>query len=172
MRHFRGFQGSRSRSTPRPVLNSYKKVLKFAPASFAAGFNNMFLIQGLDGITPKQTSSTDGQVPTGAVVKFIEVQFAVNNAVSTPVFVNCTLQYNDSTQVMQDPDTIGGNAQRNQCLHMDLFSVGQNQNSTHKFKFKIPKKFQRIRDGRDWALTWSNSNSVNVAMQAIYKFYW
>ncbi len=155
----------------RPVIQSYKKVLHFAEASFSAGFQTEFIAQGQDSVAAGQTSATDGKVPTGALIKYFEVQFAVNNAVATPAFLNCTIQYKLGGQTMIDPDAVGGNLQRNQVLHMDLFSVGNDQNSTHKFKFKVPKMFQRVREGMDWGLVWRNSATVTRECQIIYKFY-
>ncbi len=168
----RGYRGSRSRSgRPRPVIQSFKKVLNILPASFTAGFQSIFLVQGVDSVAVGQLSNTDAQVPTGAMVKFIEIQFCVANLVAVACYINCTIQLRHSGQTAQDPDTIGGNKQRNQVFHQDLYTVGLNQNSTHKFKFKIPKKFQRVREGDDWLLTWKNSASVNQSAQIIYKFY-
>ncbi len=141
-------------------------------ASFASsGFQSEFLAQGIDSVAAGQTSATDAGVPTGSVIKFIEVQFAANNATAAPCYLNCSLQYKLSTQAVVDPRAVGGNPQRNQVLHMDMFSVGADQNSTHKFRFKIPKGFQRIREGMQWVLVWSNSASINRTVQVIYKFY-
>jgi len=167
--YHRGFRGGRRRSSaPKPVTRTYKKVLNFADASFSAGFQQEQFALGVDGVAITQGSATDGNVPTGSKIKFVEFQFAVHNSVETPCFINCTLQYRLSGQTVQDPDLIGGNAQRNQVLHQDLFSVGALQNSTHKFKFKIPPKFQRLREGMAWSLTWSNSATVNRECQIIY----
>ncbi len=168
--YHRGSRGFRRRSTPRPMVNTYKKVLNFVEASFTAGFQNEFLVQGKDGISPKQTSKTDGEVPTGSTVKYIEVQFAISNIVSTPCYINCSLQQVLGNQTAIDPDAVGGNKQRNQVFHQDMYVVGKDQNSNHKFKFKIPPKYRRVREGADWVLTWSNSASVNRAVQVVYKF--
>ncbi len=165
----RGFRGSRRRSMPRAINKTYKKVLNFANASFSPGTENVFLVRGQDSVAIGQVSATDGNVPTGSVVKFIEVQFAVHNSVETPCFVNCTLQYKLQSQSTINPDTVGGDAQRNQVLHQDLFAVGALQNSTHKFKFKIPKRYQRVRELMDWVLVWSNTATVNRQIQIIYK---
>ncbi len=170
MRHFRGSRGMR-RGGMRPVIQSYKKVLFMANASFTAGFQSELLVDGVDSVAAGQTSATDGKVPTGSLVKFIEIQFAVNNSVATPCYLNCSIQYTYEGQNAIAPNVVGGNKQRNQVFHMDLFSVGQDQNSTHKFKIKIPKGFQRIREGMQWKLTWSNSATVNRELQVIYKFY-
>ncbi len=171
MFHTRGFRGGRKRSGPRPVIQSFKKVLFFVQASFSSGFQSEQLVLGVDSVAAGQTSATDAGVPTGSLVKFIEVQFAVNNSVATPAYVNCTLQLIQSQQTALDPGLVGGNTRRNNVFHMDMFSIGQDQNSTHKFKFKIPKGFQRVKEGTQWALVWSNSATVNRQCQAIYKFY-
>ncbi len=170
MFHTRGFRGTRRR-TIRPVIQSYKKVLIFADASFGAGFNNQFILAGVDDVAAGQTTPTDNKVPTGSIVKYFEIQFALANNVATPIYINCTIQYKLAGQSFIDPELVGGNQQRNQVLHMDLFSVGANQNSTHKFKFKVPKQFQRCRDGMQWAMVWHTTGTINNKTQIIYKFY-
>ncbi len=167
----RGYRGSRRRSGPRPVIKSFKKVIFRISASFSAGFATEQIAIGVDALAPGQVSVTDPNVPTGSIIKYIEVQFAATNVVSTPCFINCTLQYLVAGQAVINPNAVGGSNQRNQVLHMDMFTIGANQNSTHKFKFKIPKKFQRLRAGMEWQLAWTNSATVNRQMQAIYKFY-
>ncbi len=141
------------------------------PASYAAGFNNQIFLTGVDSVAAGQTGVVDGDVPTGSIFKYVEVQFCASNVVSTAIFVNCTLQYKLAGQPLVDPELVGGSAQRNQVLHQDKFTVGADQNSTHKFKFKIPKQFQRIREGVQWSLTWSNNGTINNTTQIIYKFY-
>ncbi len=161
---------SRSRGI-RPVIQSYKKSLIFADASFIAGFQAENIAEGDDTKVAGQISATDSDVPTGSMVKWFEVQFAANNSVAVPNYVNCTIQYKLVGQSFIDPDLVGGNKQRNQVLHADLFSVGDSQNSTHKFKFKVPKQFQRLREGMIWALVWGNTATLNRKVQIIYKFY-
>ncbi len=153
------------------VIQSFKKVLFYFPASIGSGFTNNLIVNGVDSIAAGQLSATDVQVPTGSILKYFEIQFAANNPTGVPIYLNCTIQYKDAGQSFIDPNAVGGNAQRNQVLHMDYFSVGQNQNSTHKFKFKVPSKFQRVRESRQWALVWSSSGTINFSMQMIYKFY-
>ncbi len=170
MRRFRGFRGGRKQGM-RPVIQSYKKVLNFAEASFAAGSNTETLVQGVDSVAAGQTTATDAQVPTGSIIKYLEIQFPVTNAVDQTAYINCSIQYTLAGQTFVNPDAVGGDDQRNQVLHQDLFSVGFNQNSTHKFKFRIPKQFQRVRENMFWILGWSNSNTVNRRVQCIYKFY-
>ncbi len=145
--------------------------MNYASASFSAGFQQEQLAVGTDAIAPKQDNATDAQVPTGCIIKYFEIQFAVNNSVATPVYINCSIQFQLQSQTAVDPDLVGGNARRNQVLHQELFSVGQDQNSTHKFKFKVPKRFQRVKEGMQWLLVWSNSATVNREAQCIYKMY-
>ncbi len=165
----RSFRGGRRRSTG-VRRQTFKKVLNFSEASFAAGNRQEILVEGVDSVAAGQTSATDGKVPTGCDVRYFEVQMPVTNAVNQTAYINCSLQYLLNGQSAVDPDAVGGSKQRNQVLHQELFSVGFNQNSTHKFKLKIPKAFWRMREGSFWVLNWSNSNTVNRRLQVIYKF--
>ncbi len=169
----RGFRGSRRRSTsgPKAIIQSFKKQLLFADASFGVGFRDQQFITGFDSITAGQTSATDAGVPTGSSVKFVEIQAAMQNPTDNPLYINCSIQYILNSQSYVDPDVIGGHKQRNQVFHTELYSIGQGQNSTHKFRFKIPKGFQRIKDGTKWALVWNNTVASNAKFQIIYKFY-
>ncbi len=151
------------------MRKTYKKVLNYSEASFAAGSRDENLVIGVDSIAIGQTSATDANCPTGARISFIEVQMPITNAVDQTAYINCSLQYTLVGQTGTDPDAVGGSKQRNQVMHQELFSVGFNQNSTHKFKLKVPRQFQRIREGMSWILTWSNSNTVNRRLQVIYK---
>ncbi len=169
--YHRGSRGGRRRSSaPRPLVVTYKKVINFSEASFAAGSRAENLVVGVDSTAAGQTSATDANVPTGARVKYLEIQFPVTNNVNQTAYINCSLQYLLSGQGAVDPDAVGGAANRNQVLHQELFSVGFNQSSTHKFKFKIPPRFQRLRETMKWVIMWSNSNTVNRRIQCIYKF--
>ncbi len=171
MFHSRGYRGSRRRSIPKVAVNSFKKVLNFKSASFTAGFTNEQFLIGVDGSAQTQTTNVDGNITTGSIFKYAEIQFCISNVVSTAVYINCTIQYRLSGQSFIDPDLVGGNPQRNQILHQELFVVGANQNSTHKFKFKVPKRFQRVREGMAWSVVWRTNATVNRETQIIYKVY-
>ncbi len=170
---YRSYRGSRRRSSmrPRQVVQSYKKVILHASASFTAGFQQEVMSTGVDSVAAGQTSATDVNVPTGAVITNMEIQFAAANVAAAACFINANVQYVQNNQTLQDPDTIGGNPQRNQVLYTKLYSVGEGQNSTFIIKFKIPKKFQRVREGMSWLFVWNNSASITRKMQVIYKFY-
>ncbi len=156
---------------PRPVIQSYKKVLLFADASFAAGNRGEQTAIGTDSVAAGQTSATDPAVPTGSIIKYIEFQLALNNGTPVPCYVNVAIQYLLESQGVVDPDSVGGSGKRNQTLHMEMFSVGADQNSNHKFRFKVPKRFQRLREGMQWQFVWNNTATVNRKLQIIYKFY-
>ncbi len=166
----RGYRGFRRKSgPPRPFVQTFKKVLNFLEASLPSGFTTELLVSGIDGVALHQSTNVDAQVPTGSKVKFIEVQFVISNLVSIHCYINCSLQLTLAGQGVIDPQAVGGNSQRNQVFHQDLFVVGADQNSTHKFRFKIPKGFQRMREGMKWNLVWSTNQTVNRAVQVIYK---
>ncbi len=154
-----------------PVIQSYKKVLNFLEASFSPGSNNIFLSQGRDSLAAGQTSNTDGEVPTGAIIKYIEIQFVVANNGANGAFINTAIQYKLEGQSAILATQVGGDGQRNQVLHQSMFLVGGSQNSAHIFRFKVPKKFQRVREKMDWVFSWTNTASVQMSTQVIYKFY-
>lgn len=171
MRHFRGFRGSRRNSGTKPVVKSYKKVLNVLEAGYAAGFRTIAIATGTDAIASGQTSITDAAVPTGSIIKYVEVQFSLTNVTSANIYVNTTFGYRLAGQVVVDPVLIGGNNKRNQIIHMSQNGIGTNQNFNRTFRFKIPKQFQRLREGMLWDFTWRNNASVNAQTQVIYKFY-
>ncbi len=169
---YRSYRGSRrSNGGSRPVVQSFKKVLNIVPASYTAGFTKVRLANGQDSVAAGQTGNTDDNVPTGSIIKYIEIQFSAVNLVAAACYINTTLGYLLAGQVAKDPLTIGGNTQRNQILHQSQFVAGLSQNANRTFKFKIPKKFQRLRENMEWVFTWNTSASVSASIQVIYKFY-
>ncbi len=170
MRRFRS--GPRSRRGAGPVVQSFKKVIKYAGASFGAGFNSQFIATGKDSQTAEQTGPTDVDCPTGCIIKYIEIQTAQHvGAANAAVYVNATIQYKLDGQAFIDPQTVGGAKQRNQVLHMQLFNVGHDQNSTRVYRFKVPKQFQRLKVGMSWAFVWATDTTIGQSSQIIYKFY-
>lgn len=159
-------------SRTRSVIQSYKKVLNFAPASHAAGAQAIFtLTNGVDSIAAGQTSVADGNIPTGSVVKFIEIQFSTVNLISVASFMHLTIQQVHSGQSAIAGNAVGGNPQRNQVFHQEMLSLGQDQNNNRKVRFMIPKKFQRVREGDRWQWTVTCDTIWTDALQVIYKFY-
>lgn len=168
--YHRGSRGSRRRSGPRPFVKTFKKVINSGQASVTSGANDEVIAVGVDAIAPGQTTVTDANCPTGSRIRFIEVQFVAVNLLAGAAFINCSFQYTLNGQGILDPNLAGGNPQRNQILHQEMFSAGPDQNSNHKFRIKIPPKFQRLREGMTWRLVWNGSGTVTRIVQSIYKF--
>ncbi len=165
----RSFRRTRSLGT---VVQSFKKVLDFAGASRAAAAKiDFILVTGDETVVAGQTAPTDSKVPTGSVVKYIEIHYAVSNLVNVTVKQDICIQYTRSGQTSINPNAVGGNPQRNQVLYQRMFFVGTNQNNNPIYRFKIPSKFQRVREGDSWIFTTVGDVVHSNAMKAIYKFY-
>lgn len=161
----------RRMSMPRQVIQSYKKVLNIAPATIAAGSNNNIFVTGVDSVAAGQASPIDSGVPTGSIIKFIEIQIACGQIVGGSVFIHYSLQLLRSGQSSVPSNVVGGSNRRNQVLHQNFYQLGINQNFNRTLKMKIPRMFQRIREGDLWLLEMTNSNSLAIGFQIIYKFF-
>ncbi len=157
---------------PRPVIKSFKKVLNFAPASYVSSTKiNRIITTGTDGASADQASVTDPTIPTGAIVKYFEIQTSFVNLASTTSFINVAIELLRSGQSSIDPRLVGGDPIRNQVFYQLQFNVGKDQNSNHVFRFKIPKKYQRVRAGDKWIFVFVSNAVGSESTQIIYKFY-
>ncbi len=168
---FRGYRGSRRSNGPRQVVQSFKKVINHAPASFTAGTNVYALTLGTDSTAAGQTGPTDTAVPTGAVIKYIEIQLALANLGTGAGFIHVAIEQLHDGQSIVAPNVVGGNPRRNQVFFQRLYNVGADQSFYATFKLKIPKKYQRVREGDNWQFVWINGATMSASLQAIYKFY-
>ncbi len=159
------------RRAPRTIVKTYKKVLNFAPASHAAGLKvNFDLVIGFDSTSPGQGSATDNTVPTGSIIDFIEIQYGVVNLAAAACFIHISMQNRLSGQSATiAPNVIGGNPQRNQVLHQEMRSIGQNQNATFVFKWRVPKHLRRIREGSIFTFVILGTTAITDSCQVIYK---
>ncbi len=167
-RHYR-----RSRTTAmRPVIQSFKKVLNYAPASRAAGAKLDFeMATGQDSVAAGQTGPTDVNVPTGSIIKSFTIQYSCQNLVNIASFLYISVQRALPSQTTLSPNVIGGSNQRNQ-VHLQMQkSVGQNQQVNFSITFKVPKKYQRVREGARWVFVTLPTQIQTDALQVIYKFY-
>ncbi len=154
------------------VVQSQKVILTYAPASRTGGTIVPFgLSEGKDGIPAGQASGTDETVPTGSVIKFMEIQYCVSNLTNQACFSSVSIQRIHTGQSHIDPRSVGGDAQRNQVFFQKIFNIGDNQNSNHVFRFKIPKKYQRVREGDKWQFVTVNDSNIDDNLQVIYKYY-
>lgn len=152
------------------VTQSYKHIRNIAPASIAAGTQTAHLMaQGVDNYVGP--GANNNQVPTGAIVTGFDIQVGFANLVSIASFVWVTVQHLRSGQTAIDNQGVGGNAQRNQ-VHLQLQrTLGQNQNRDFHLNFKIPKKYQRVREGDEWRICLKSDTIRTEAVQIIYKHY-
>ncbi len=163
---------SMRRSQPRQVVQSFKKVLNFAPTSHASGLKvDSVLSLGTDSVAAGQTGPTDAAVPTGSVITEFVIQFAVSNLAAASCFQHISMQRLDTTQITISPNVTGGSPQRNQVMFMGMRSVGKEQNMNWEFRYKVPKKYQRVREGSFWVFTTLATAATTDSVQVIYKFY-
>lgn len=155
-----------------PVIQSYKKVLNYAPASHTAATDiEITLSTGVDSVAAGQTSPTDTGVPTGAIIKYMEIQCAMGNPTVTPLFLNFIVMKLEAGQSSVSPLVVGGSQLRNQVLHQGLVQIGERQNFNRVLRFKIPKRFQRVKEGSLWRLILNGDVVWSSSFQIIYKFY-
>ncbi len=155
-----------------PIIQSYKKVLKLGPTSRAAAAQlDIKVVEGEDSVAAGQTAQSDAGVPTGAVVKYFDIQHSVINLAVQTLFFDVTIQLLHAGQTAVDVSAVGITDQRNQVFHQRLASIGFNQNNNFKYRFKIPKKFQRVRRGDSWVFSFKGSAVYTESWLCIYKFY-
>ncbi len=168
-----GRRRTRRSTRPMAVVQSYKKVLNFAPTSRAASTQvNYELVKGTDSVAAGQTGPTDAAVPTGSIIKSIEIQYTDQNLVNIASFLHVCIQRRLSGQAASvGCNVVGGSPQRNQVHWQSLRTIGQNQNVVIVKRFKIPAKYQRVREGAIWEFSNLASTIHTNACQVIYKFY-
>lgn len=152
-------------------VQSFKKVLNQAPTSESVTTHELNLSTGTDSVAAGQTSATDAAVPTGSIIKYFEIQYSCANLVSVALFLHMSIQQTRSGQIAIAPNAVGGDPQRNQVHFLKMSQIGKDQNANYIFRFKIPKKFQRVREGDNWKFVWANDQICTDALQVIYKFY-
>ncbi len=165
------YRRGRRSMTPRAIVQSYKKVLNFAPSSKSPGNTFDIIATGVDSVAAGQTGVTDANVPTGCVIKFFEIQTAVQNLTGGALFLHFIIQRTHSGQSALAGNIVGGNPQRNQVFFQKLVALGTDQNGNWLFRFKVPKKFQRVREGDNWSFGTTGDAVHSSSTQVIFKFY-
>ncbi len=162
----------RRMSMPRAIVQSYKKVLNEAGSTRVGSTSIVTVVAtGVDSIAAGQTSVADANVPTGCVIKYFEIQWSYANPTAGVIFLHTTIQKTHSTQAVVGPNVVGGNPQRNQVFHQSMRAISLNQNGNAVFRFKVPKQFQRMREGDNWKFVRIGDAAFTDAVQIIYKFY-
>ncbi len=166
------FRRNRGRSFPRNVVQSFKKVHDHAGASFGSGINTTYILsKGVDSVAAGQTGVIDPDVPTGSVIKSFMIMICPLNITSNSTLWHMSIQLLRSGQTSISPDVVGGNPQRNQVFKQLLRILGKDQNSNVYMNFKIPSKYQRVREGDQWIFNTLGTNSYSQGAKVIYKFY-
>ncbi len=165
------YRRRRRMSSPRSVIQSFKKVINHAPASLTTATQTWKASTGTDSVAAGQTSATDFAVPTGSIIKYIEFQWCQQNLVNVAAFTHLQVIRLHSGQVTVAPNAVGGSPIRNQVHHQECFCLGQNQNVNRVIRFKVPKKFQRVREGDIWQLNTITDQVSTGVCQILYKFY-
>ncbi len=160
----------RRRMSSMSPIQSYKQISVDGPASRAAATNIVHnLVIGIDNYAGP--TAVNNEVPTGAKITSVLLLLGFTNLVSVSALMHLNVQFLRSGQAAITPGAIGGNPQRNQVTDTRMFFIGQNQNSNFMMLVKVPKMFQRIREGDVWKLVYRNDAVFASATQAIYKFY-
>ncbi len=158
------------RSYSRPVIQSYKNITVDGPASRAAATNIIHIFAlGVDDYSGPTVAGSE--VPTGAEIRYMDIQPSFMNLVLIAGIISVTIQKLRSGQTAINPLAQFGNPQRNQVFYTRTFMIGQNQNNNLHIPFKVPKGMQRMREGDRWELVYRSDIVFTSITQAIYKFY-
>lgn len=168
MRRFHSRRMAR-RSSLIPI-NSFKQVNYLAPITLpAATKNDTIISSGVDNYTGPSVSNNE--VPTGASIKAVNVQISCVNVAAGASFIHATLQYVAATVVSLSPINYGGNNKRN-IIHKHIMrACGENQNVNINLSYKIPPRFQRVREAGRWMVVMEATQATVMSIQTIYKFY-
>lgn len=155
-------------STLRPI-QSYKNIVVNGPVSQSAATNisDVFIL----GKDLQNISGGVNEVPTGNKVDSIDVQCSFTNLVSVSANLVFSIQSIHSGQSVITPNGQSGSPQRNQVYYTRNLFLGKDQNSNFHFRFKIPKKYGRIREGDQWILVFRCDTVFASVTQMIYKHY-
>ncbi len=150
-------------------IQSYKQITIDGPASRAAATDIVHVIaQGVDNYTGP--SAANNEIPTGAKVMSILVMASFTNLVAVSSLLHFNVQCRRGAARIV-PGAVGGSSQRNTVIFTAMKFLGQNQNSNYMWLLKIPRIYQRIREGDTWDLIYRTDTVFASATQVIYKFY-
>ncbi len=152
-------------------MRSYKKILNYGIASTTALIADNITV-GADSLAIGQTGPGDANVPTGWKLAGFRLQGGFGNQSTTvAMHVGVNIQYLLSGQTQNvDPLAQGGHAQRNQVIKSWMFVLAPLEHKNIDTFVKIPKKFQRIKEGMLWRIAHSSAGVTRTyAIQLIYK---
>lgn len=153
------------------MMKTFKKVLNYGIASTTLIVADAAVV-GVDSTALGQTGPGDANVPTGSVIKAIRVQAGFGNQSTTvAMHVGVNMQYQLGGQAtVLNPLAQGGSTQRNQVIKSWMFVLAPLEHRNIDVLIKIPKKFQRVREGMQWKLVHDSAGvSRTYATQMIVK---
>ncbi len=160
----------RSQRRMQPVIQSYKQITVDGPASRAAATTIFHVfVAGIDNYAGP--TAANKEVPTGAVVKYITILASFTNLVSISALLHFNVVCQRSGMVTPTPGAVGGEPTRNTVIHTAMMFIGKEQNTNIRLQIKIPKIYQRIREGDQYVLAYRTDAVFASATQVIYKFY-
>ncbi len=172
MPRFRSYRGSRRSSMPRGARRSVKYQVTQAGSSEAAGIQAVTMWKGKDEETLGQTGVNDTDVPTGSIVPSVEIWMPkVNLGSGTANFITWSIQRTQTGQAVVDPIVQAGNPLRRNVMLTGKLGLGTGQNNNLHFKYRVPKKYQRVGDGDVWNLVMNNGLAVSTEYMFIFKVY-
>ncbi len=157
---------------PRGARRSVKYQVTQAGASEGAGLQAVTMWKGKDEETLGQTGVNDTDVPTGSIVPSVEIWMPkVNLGAGTANFITWSIQRTQTGQAVVDPIVQAGNPLRRNVLLTGKLGLGAGQNNSLHFKYRVPKKYQRVGDGDVWNLVMNNGLAVSTEYMFIFKVY-
>ncbi len=157
---------------PRGARRSVKYQVTQAGSSEAAGIQAVTMWKGKDEETLGQTGVNDTDVPTGSIVPSVEIWMPkVNLGSGTANFITWSIQRTQTGQAVVDPIVQAGNPLRRNVMLTGKLGLGTGQNNNLHFKYRVPKKYQRVGDGDVWNLVMNNGLAVSTEYMFIFKVY-
>jgi len=162
-------RSSRRRMRLQPI-QSFKQITVDGPASRAAAtlITHTF-VNGVDNYVGP--TANNFEVPTGAKVMGFLVIANFTNLVGVSASLHFHIQCARTGIPSVTPGAVGGDPNRNTIIHTRMVFLGKDQNSNWMFYVKVPRIFQRIREGDIWRLSYQCDTVFASQTQIIYKFY-
>ncbi len=146
--------------------------MEVAGASEAAGLQAHTMASGKDLGVLGQTGVTDAEVPVGAKIVLFDIRMPkVNLGAGTANFIHWSIQRTEVGQAIQNPITAGGDPKRTNILLSGVIGLGAGQNNSLHIRYKVPKRYQRIKDGNVWSLVMNNGLAVSAIYEIVYKVF-
>ncbi len=156
---------------PKGSTRSVKYVIDEVQGTSQTTTQSFELAKGVDDETLGQSSATDNSVPTGVKIRQFNIMTCWGSITGVSTFLHWSIQRLSSSQNAIDPTAVGGNPLRTNVMMQGMICIGDKQNATLDIKYKVPKKFWRIKDGDRWMLTTKSSTNVDTVKQVIYKVF-